>query len=107
MLDVLIYLLPFILGGLFTGSLCGLVPFFIAKRRRRPWLGFFALMSCALCGVILGILLAFPVAASFSVAILLTKPKAAPKPAQKLVDSSPSQRTDTFTEASDSEPQLD
>ncbi|MEL6260218.1 MAG: hypothetical protein AAFR12_04055 [Cyanobacteria bacterium J06626_6] len=103
MLDILIYLLPFILGGLFTGTLCGLVPFFIAKRRRRPWLGFFALMSCAMCGVILGIILAFPVAASFSVAILLTKPKPAPS---RTTSARHSQMTEAFAEATDSEPQL-
>ncbi|MEO1622112.1 MAG: hypothetical protein AAFU53_13905 [Cyanobacteria bacterium J06632_3] len=105
MLDALIYLLPFIVGGLISGILFGLLPFVIALRRRRFWLGFFALVICTACGAILGAILAFPVAVSFSVAILLSK-KVPPKSSAVRSShggASPSQ----FSESAESEPKLD
>ena len=71
-MESLSYLLGAVLGGLVAGSLCGLVPFSLAKKRGRKGLGIAALITCAASGVILGLLLALPVAASFSVAIIIT-----------------------------------
>lgn len=83
MSDLFFYLLPFILGGVLSGILCGLLPFFLSFKRRRPWLGFFALVVCVACGVLMGAILAFPIATSFSAAILLTQ-KRVPKPKPKV-----------------------
>ena len=46
-------------------------------------LGFIALAVCVACGIILGAILAFPVATSFSAAILLTQPR---EPKQKVTN---------------------
>ena len=73
--DLFFYLLPFIVGGAISGVICGLLPFFLALTRRRPWLGFTALAVCVACGIGLGAILAFPLATSFAAAILLTKPR--------------------------------
>lgn len=73
MVDLFFYLLPFIAGGALSGIFCGLMPFWIATKHRRLGLGFFALFSCVACGIVLGAILAIPIAASFSVAILLSK----------------------------------
>ncbi|MGD1897659.1 MAG: hypothetical protein ACFB16_11990 [Phormidesmis sp.] len=79
MSDLFFYLLPFIIGGMLSGIVCGLLPFFLALKRRRHWLGFFALTVCVASGIILGAILAFPIATSFSAAILLTQQRE-PKP---------------------------
>ncbi|MEL6555321.1 MAG: hypothetical protein AAFQ63_17945 [Cyanobacteria bacterium J06621_11] len=73
--DLFFYLLPFIIGGACSGIIFGLLPFFLSLKRRRPWLGCFALAVCVACGIILGAILAFPIATSFSVAILFTQPR--------------------------------
>ncbi len=69
------YFLPFIIGGVISGIFCGLLPFSIAIQRKRPWLGFLALVICVACGIGLGAILAFPIATSFAAAILLTQPR--------------------------------
>ncbi|MEM6598613.1 MAG: hypothetical protein AAF635_10635 [Cyanobacteria bacterium P01_C01_bin.69] len=75
MSDLFFYFLPFIVGGAISGIVCGLFPFFLAIKRRRPWLGFIALNICVACGIGLGAILAFPIATSFAAAILLTQPR--------------------------------
>jgi len=75
MSDLFFYYLPFIVGGAISGIVCGLLPFFLAIKRRRPWLGFIALAVCVACGIGLGAILAFPIASSFAAAILLTQPR--------------------------------
>jgi len=79
MIDLFFFFLPFILGGACLGIFCGLMPFWIGIKHRRPGLAFFALFSCVVCGIVLGAILAIPIAASFSVAILLSK-RGQPKP---------------------------
>lgn len=79
MSDLFSYLLPFILGGAISGIICGFLPFLLAIKRRRPWLGFIALCVCVASGIGLGAILAFPIATSFAAAILLTQPRE-PKP---------------------------
>ncbi len=93
MLDLFFYLLPFILGGALSGIICGLLPFFLSLKRRRPLLGLAALTVCTTCGVIFGAILAFPVAVSFSAAILLTKRRFLRRRRDKLSISA-----DTFTD---------
>ncbi|MGD1865262.1 MAG: hypothetical protein ACFB0D_11965 [Phormidesmis sp.] len=75
MSDLFFYFLPFIIGGAISGIICGFFPFFLAIKRRRPWLGFIALAICVACGIGLGVILAFPIATSFAAAILLTQPR--------------------------------
>jgi len=63
------------LGGGTAGLVCGLVPYFIGKKKNNRKLGKIALWSCIAAGLILGILLALPVAVIFSIVIAV-------KPAQ-------------------------
>ncbi|MEL7143025.1 MAG: hypothetical protein AAGL08_12495 [Cyanobacteria bacterium J06573_11] len=79
MIDLFFYFLPAILGGAASGLVCGFLPFILAKNRRRPWLGMFALFATVASGIVLGLILALPIAASFSTAILLAK-EGSPKP---------------------------
>lgn len=79
MIDLFFYFLPAILGGAASGLICGFLPFILAKNRRRPWLGLFALSVTVASGIVLGVILALPIAASFSTAILLAK-EGSPKP---------------------------
>jgi len=94
MLDLFFYLLPFIIGGTLSGIVCGLLPLFLALKRRRPWLGLFSTTVCVACGIILGAILAFPIAASFSAAILLTQ-RRAPKPQRTKASALNGQRKDS------------
>jgi ABC-type phosphate transport system permease subunit len=71
---VVVRALPFemtlhLLGGAVAGTLIGLIPFFIAKKRDRKKLGQIALISCTVSGLALGLLLALPVAVIFSLVI--------------------------------------
>jgi hypothetical protein len=64
------FLIAAIIGGLIAGLLCGLFPFALAKSRGRLGFGVAALFVCIICGGILGLLLAGPVAAVFSFVIV-------------------------------------
>jgi hypothetical protein len=59
-----------IIGGFVAGSLCGLVPFFMGRRKGQQDLATIALLVCAFCGMILGILLALPAAIVFTIVIV-------------------------------------
>ncbi|MGC1305692.1 MAG: hypothetical protein WA885_00575 [Phormidesmis sp.] len=59
------------LWGLAAGAVCGLVPFLFALTRRLKWWALASLFTCSVCGVILGAILALPVAISFTVAIAI------------------------------------
>ena len=61
-----------IIGGLLMGALCGLGPLIAGRRRGFKKHGIAGFFTCVLCGGILGILLAGPVALIWTV-ILLTK----------------------------------
>ena len=69
-----------IIGGLFVGALCGLLPFGLAKWKRRVSLGIGALITCIVCGLILGIMLAAPVAIIFSAVVLIMGKKETESP---------------------------
>ncbi|HME57934.1 MAG TPA: zinc ribbon domain-containing protein [Terracidiphilus sp.] len=66
-----------IIGGLVAGFLCGLVPFFVGKNKGQQDLGTVALLVCAACGMVLGILLALPAAIVFTIVIVNKASKAA------------------------------
>ncbi|HEY2584902.1 MAG TPA: hypothetical protein VGI81_03945 [Tepidisphaeraceae bacterium] len=61
-------------GGMAVGTICGLLPFFLARKRRRDSLAVAALVSCVLSGLILGVILALPVALVFTVVIVTMGP---------------------------------
>jgi len=62
-----------IVGGLIAGSLCGLIPYFVGKKRGQFTLGVVGLISCIVAGMILGVILALPVAGVFAL-IIATRP---------------------------------
>ena len=62
-----------ILGGALAGLVVGLMPYFIAKHKGHPRLGRIALRSCIISGLVLGILLALPVAIVFSIVAAVSK----------------------------------
>ena len=63
-----------IIGGLVMGALCGLGPLIAGRRKGFKSLGLIGFITCVVCGGILGILLAGPVALIWTV-VLLTKRK--------------------------------
>lgn len=67
------------LWGLIAGVLCGLVPFFLAVRRSLKRWAIAALFTCSACGVVLGLILALPVAISFTLAIAIASSSPYPK----------------------------
>lgn len=58
-----------IVGGLIAGALCGLIPYFVGKKRGQTTLGNAGLISSIIGGMIGGILLALPVAGVFALII--------------------------------------
>ena len=59
-----------ILGSV-AGLVCGLIPLALAKTRNLKVFGFVALLGCILSGIILGVILALPVAIAFCGLIFL------------------------------------
>jgi hypothetical protein len=59
-------------GGAVAGALCGLLPYFIGKKKSQEKLGSIALLACIVAGVALGLILAIPTAVVF-VAVILTR----------------------------------
>ncbi len=64
------FLIGALIGGLIAGCLCGLIPLALAQWKGRLPVGIAAWLSCLICGGILGLLLAGPVALIFSTVIL-------------------------------------
>ena len=62
-------LLGLIVGGLVAGTLCGLIPFFLGKKRGQPTLGIVGLVSCIVGGFLGGVIVALPVAGVFALII--------------------------------------
>ena len=58
--------------GLLTGLVVGLVPLVSGYFKNRLALGVIGLIACGISGAILGLLLAVPVAAAFTIAIFAT-----------------------------------
>jgi hypothetical protein len=64
-----------LVGGLFVGAVCGLLPLAVAKRKGRTAFGVASLVACTLSGLLLGLILAVPVAVILSaVALILGSP---------------------------------
>jgi hypothetical protein len=68
-------------GAFFIGAVLGLIPFFVARSRGQQGLGIAALLSSIAGGLILGILLAGPVAFVFTIVALVRTPPAPARPA--------------------------
>ena len=71
-------LVAMLIGGVIAGTLCGLIPYFFGKKRGQSKLGTIGLVSCIVSGMILGVILALPVAGVFAL-IIATRP-AGPTP---------------------------
>jgi len=65
------FLIGSIGGALFAGAICGLIPYGVGKWMGRVSLGVAGLITSVICGAILGVILAGPVAVVFSLAILI------------------------------------
>ena len=76
-----VLILARLFGAFFVGALVGLVPFFVARKRGQQNLGVAALLSSIVGGLILGIILAGPVAFVFTIVALVRKPPAPAGPA--------------------------
>lgn len=63
-----------LVGGAFVGILCGLVPLIAGFTKGQPRLGWIGFASCVVAGLLLGLLVAAPVALVFTIVILLKKP---------------------------------
>ena len=70
-----------LLAGLAAGFTVGLIPFFVARARRQKGLAGWALGLCSLAGVIMGLLLAGPLALVFTVVALTRTRGVAVEPA--------------------------
>ena len=76
-----VLILARLFGAFFVGALVGLVPFFVARSRGQQSLGVAALLSSIVGGLILGIILAGPVAFVFTIVALVRKPPSPAGPA--------------------------
>ena len=63
-----------LVGGAFVGLLCGLAPLLAGQSKNQSQLGWIGFASCVISGLLLGLLLAVPVALVFTLVILLKKP---------------------------------
>ena len=61
-------------GALSSGILCGIVPFKLGKKHNQEGWGLAGLITSIASGLMLGILLAIPMAGIFSSIILASKP---------------------------------
>ena len=64
------FLVVAIIAGGIAGTVCGLLPFFLARSRGRNGLGVGALVACILSGFVLGLIAAVPMAVIFTVIIV-------------------------------------
>jgi hypothetical protein len=48
--------------GMLAGLVCGIAPLIVALKKRRAGLAILSLVLCGICGIILGVILAAPVA---------------------------------------------
>jgi hypothetical protein len=69
------YWVGVVVGGFVMGTLCGLVPFFIGKKRNQMTLAVGGLAACIVGGLILGLILALPLSIAFTVIIVFANPK--------------------------------
>jgi LytS/YehU family sensor histidine kinase len=62
------------IGGFFMGAFCGLAPLIAGVTKHRENLGYIGFASCIVSGLLLGIMLAGPVALVFTLIILFKQP---------------------------------
>lgn len=67
------YLLGAIIGGLIAGIIIGFVPLITAIMKKRVSFGVTGFVCCVIGGGILGLILAIPIAAVFTLIIILRK----------------------------------
>ena len=67
------YTFGLLFGALSIGLICGIVPFKLGKKYVIEELGMAGLIASTIGGLILGIILAFPLAGIFSSIILVSK----------------------------------
>ena len=67
------YYVGLLIGGLIAGALCGAAPLIIGFVRENRKLGFIGFACCIVGGLVLGLILAIPLAIFFSVGIVLKK----------------------------------
>ena len=68
------YTFASLFGAISMGVLCGIIPFKLGKKHGQEGWGVAGLISSTIGGLILGILLALPMAGIFSSIILVSKP---------------------------------
>ena len=71
---------PYLFGGFVVGGLCGLFPLLVGLKKRRRGLALTGWGVSVVSGLILGLLLALPVALGFGVILLVSKPADLPPP---------------------------
>lgn len=69
------YTIGAFIGGAIAGALCGLAPLLVGNSRGQQQLGLIGFISCVVAGLLLGLLLAVPVALVFTIVILTKKPQ--------------------------------
>ncbi len=62
------------IGGLFIGTLCGLLPLLVGLNKNRQTLAATGFVACLVSGLVLGLLLALPVAVIFTLILLFQTP---------------------------------
>ncbi len=60
-------------GGFFVGAICGILPLVFALKKERRGLAIASWVSCVVAGLVLGIILALPVAIIFTIVIVCLK----------------------------------
>ena len=60
-------------GGFVAGAICGILPLVFALKKRRRGLAIASWISCVIAGLILGVILALPVAIIFTIIIVCLK----------------------------------
>ena len=68
------YWIGVFIGGLSMGAFCGLAPLIAGVIKHRENLGYIGFASCIVSGLLLGIILAAPVALVFTLIILFKQP---------------------------------
>lgn len=70
------YWIGIFIGGFLVGGLCGIAPLIAGSAKNQQTLGYVGLATCVVSGLILGLILAAPVALVFTLVILLRRTEA-------------------------------
>ncbi len=71
--EQIVYWIGVLVGGFVVGTLCSVLPLVLAIKKKRPGLAVLSCICCIVSGLILGLILAVPVAVIFTVVIILLK----------------------------------